>query len=179
MAESKETVENYVEFRQQMSKDEFVHRFSHPFLVQREKESGPQSDEFEFTTLQVTREELQSFLGGGYGSGSHLPVQKIVKRASNAFEGMINVGRAQNNDIVLDSPAVSKFHAYFSKDPATGDYCITDADSTNGTFVNGTRLEPHKRHSLSEGDIISFGRAVEFTYYSPNGFYDMLGLFVS
>jgi hypothetical protein len=177
MAETKDTLESYIQIRKTISKEEFLRRYAHPFLVQKLQVGPAQKDDFEFTTMEVSTEDLSSMFGGGKKGGPSPRVLRVVKRATNAFGGMINVGRAHNNDIVLDSAAISKFHAFFSKDAATGAYCITEANSTNGTYINGHRLLPHKPHTLQEGDVVSFGRTVEFTYYSPRAFYDMLGFF--
>lgn len=54
----------------------------------------------------------------------------------------ITFGRAQDNDIVIDSPIVSRHHGYFElagKAGARRCY-ITDSDSTNGTYVNGAAV---------------------------------------
>ncbi len=32
-----------------------------------------------------------------------------------------------------------------------------DLDSTNGTYLNGLRLSPHKVHSVAHGDSLTLG----------------------
>jgi hypothetical protein len=63
------------------------------------------------------------------------------------------VGRAAKNDIVIDHPAVSAYHARFEKE---GDrYTVADINSTNGTSVNGQRIA---RLLLSHKATLTVGR---------------------
>lgn len=62
----------------------------------------------------------------------------------------ITIGRAKDNDIVLDHPQVSRYHAVIERFGPR--YRIRDLKSTNGTFVNGRRIT--KPLDLKEGDII-------------------------
>lgn len=52
---------------------------------------------------------------------------------------VVRLGRAPDNDIVLESPAVSRYHATLSYTNQAQPF-ITDLGSTNGTFVNGQQL---------------------------------------
>src|SRR5262245_52871916 len=55
------------------------------------------------------------------------------REGANPFAAMVTIGRASNNDVVLEDPGVSKFHAYVRASGA--EWLITDAGSLNGTFV--------------------------------------------
>ncbi|MDO5346289.1 MAG: FHA domain-containing protein [Lachnospiraceae bacterium] len=60
------------------------------------------------------------------------------------------IGRDMDNDIVLSSPAVSRFHARIEH---RGDYFeLTDNSSANGVFVNGGRKQG--KYRLREKDVI-------------------------
>ena len=62
----------------------------------------------------------------------------------------IKIGRDLNNDIVLNSPTVSRFHAQIDRH---GDHFeLTDNSSINGIFVNGVRKRGS--YSLREKDVI-------------------------
>jgi len=68
-------------------------------------------------------------------------------------EGTVTIGRERDNDIQIDDPAVSGYHAKlvsFFKPTY-----IQDLRSTNGTYVNGTRVV---EHTLECGDIITIGK---------------------
>jgi pSer/pThr/pTyr-binding forkhead associated (FHA) protein len=68
-------------------------------------------------------------------------------------EGTVTIGRTKDNDIQIDDPAVSAYHAKlvsFFKPTY-----IQDLRSTNGTYVNGSRV---MEHTLEHGDIITIGK---------------------
>ena len=50
------------------------------------------------------------------------------------------IGRVEDNDIVLDTPNVSRHHARIEHDGTT--YRVTDLDSTNGTYIGNAKLLP-------------------------------------
>ena len=62
------------------------------------------------------------------------------------------VGRLADNDIRLDSPAVSGHHALIIN--ILNDSFLEDLNSTNGTYVNGTLI---RKHALQDGDVITCG----------------------
>jgi len=87
-------------------------------------------------------------------------VLPIRKREGNAFERMISIGRVKIVDLHVDSPSVSKMHAYFSY---KGEQLqIVDTGSHNGTYLNGYKIEAKKAVSLSIGDELAFGRHDRF-----------------
>ena len=70
-------------------------------------------------------------------------------------DGENAVGRAPTNKIHIDSKKVSRFHANIMQD--TEGCIVLDLGSTNGTFLNGDRLEPDKVEALKTGDELRFG----------------------
>jgi ABC transport system ATP-binding/permease protein len=66
------------------------------------------------------------------------------------------VGRAPRADFILDATLVSRLHCRISA--AADNLEVVDLKSTNGTFVNGKRVQ--KGH-LADGDRLRIGR-VEF-----------------
>ena len=67
-------------------------------------------------------------------------------------ESAISIGRARANDVVLDDSSVSSQHCRVR--PEQGRFVLYDLKSTNGTLVNGRRVE---RHPLEEGDVVQVG----------------------
>jgi FHA domain-containing protein/von Willebrand factor type A domain-containing protein len=67
-------------------------------------------------------------------------------------DSAISIGRARANDVVLDDSSVSSQHCRVR--PEQGRFVLYDLKSTNGTLVNGRRVE---RHPLEEGDVIQVG----------------------
>ena len=68
--------------------------------------------------------------------------------------GMLIIGRAPLNDIVLDQPGVSRQHAVIRGDPEG--YWLADLGSRNGTYVNGENVGVEPRR-LSNFDRIELG----------------------
>lgn len=67
----------------------------------------------------------------------------------------LTVGRASQNDLVLDDPLVSRLHAIFMR---KGDVVLLeDLGSHNGTYVNNERL--HNLRQLHHGDTVVVGSA--------------------
>jgi hypothetical protein len=62
------------------------------------------------------------------------------------------IGRSEDNDLVINDPLVSRYHAVIEK--RGHDYQIRDLKSTNGTFVGGRRIE---ERLLEDGDVIQMG----------------------
>ncbi len=62
------------------------------------------------------------------------------------------IGRAPTNDVVLSSPAVSKEHARIKYEDEK--FVLYDLASTNGTFVNGSKII---KRTLRDGDEVMFG----------------------
>lgn len=65
----------------------------------------------------------------------------------------LTAGRSEERDICLKDQAVSTLHCKFTKDG--NGFVISDEGSTNGTRVNGEKIEaPYK---LNSGDTIAIG----------------------
>ena len=63
------------------------------------------------------------------------------------------LGRSTNADFVLDAALVSRFHCSFSV--TDGELTVENLSRSNGTFVNGRRVE---RAVLKAGDRLRAGR---------------------
>ena len=75
----------------------------------------------------------------------------------------LTVGKAPAySDVVLADPSVSRVHARIYKGE---DGCIEirDLDSTNGTYINGEKMEPNEKRRVQRGDEVRFGN-VEYEY---------------
>ncbi len=66
--------------------------------------------------------------------------------------GSLTIGRATDNDIVIQDVLASRHHAFLVETPIGTE--IRDAASINGTFVNGVRVGSAV---LSEGDVVTIG----------------------
>lgn len=64
----------------------------------------------------------------------------------------VTLGRAVTNDIVLRVKSVSREHAIIRS--WCGEFVLSDLNSSNGTWVNGTRIESRL---LGDGILIELG----------------------
>jgi pSer/pThr/pTyr-binding forkhead associated (FHA) protein len=69
------------------------------------------------------------------------------------------IGRAEDTDIELDSPTVSRLHAKLVKQG--GVWFLEDMESRNGCSVNGKRV---KSARLDEGDLFGIGPLTAFFF---------------
>lgn len=65
----------------------------------------------------------------------------------------VTVGRSRSCELVLRSPDASRRHAEIA--PEGDGWRVRDLDSTNGTYVNGARIETAR---LASGDRLKVGR---------------------
>lgn len=69
-------------------------------------------------------------------------------------EGVLFIGREQNNKIVIDNTGVSSHHAMIE---VKGDeFILTDNNSTNGVFVNGNKITSHTLKYWDEIQIYNY-----------------------
>ncbi|WP_456444289.1 FHA domain-containing protein, partial [Thiolapillus sp.] len=66
----------------------------------------------------------------------------------------LTIGRARDNDIVLDNPGVSSHHATV-KAKGIG-HVLVDNNSTNGTFINNKRIQEQNLAFRDEIQIYNF-----------------------
>jgi phage tail-like protein len=69
--------------------------------------------------------------------------------------GSMTLGSVGENDLVLDDPAVARFHLRLLA-TAAGCWAI-DLGSPSGTFLNQVRMPPNVRQSLRSGDLLVVG----------------------
>ena len=67
-------------------------------------------------------------------------------------DGMMGLGRDSSNFIQVHDTEVSRRHAEIRREGQF--YTVIDLDSSNGTYVNGNRVE---RHTLASGDRLQVG----------------------
>ena len=82
--------------------------------------------------------------------------------AQRIAAGRCVLGRARECDFPLLQDQLSRKHAEVIEDD--GAICLRDLDSSNGTSLNGRRLEPGVKELLNHFDVITLGEAVELVY---------------
>lgn len=77
-----------------------------------------------------------------------------TKTSASAIVGQkFSVGHKSNCDLAINDSKISRLHLILSYD--NGKLTLADAGSTNGTFVNGVKVE--KSRQILNGDVIRIG----------------------
>lgn len=97
--------------------------------------------------FQIVARMKEGAGGGGAGSlvlasGERVPLGG----------GTLTIGRHPDNNLVLSDPNVSRHHAEIR--PQGDGYALVDLGSTNGSRVNGLRID---QQALTDGDELSLG----------------------
>jgi pSer/pThr/pTyr-binding forkhead associated (FHA) protein len=81
--------------------------------------------------------------------------EDVPERTFRVLPGTVRtIGRAAGADFIVDAALVSRVHCRVTA-LADGQLEVRDLESTNGTFVNGQRIEAAR---LSSGDTLQVGR---------------------
>lgn len=96
---------------------------------------------------------------GEYGKKRFVPQAKMTitdghNQRQVEISQYTSIGREAKNSIQIPDPLVSKVHCLIQFNPDLG-FVIRDLDSSNGTFVNGQRLQTDQ--VLVRGDTIKIG----------------------
>jgi hypothetical protein len=101
-----------------------------------------------------------------------LAVYPLIKgEYSTTIGEVFSIGRIGGNDFIMPDYAISKKHALI--EIKRNGCFLKDCGSTNGTLLNGTRLQS-KAAEVHDRDVISFAR-YEFAFLFPGSLYEMLG----
>ena len=100
---------------------------------------------------------------GGPDEGNSIPLSG----------GMVMIGRAPLNDIVLEQPGVSRQHAGIRGD--SEGYWVADLGSRNGTYVNGEMLsaEPRKLKNFDRIELGGSNVPVHYVYMESQSTMDL------
>ena len=143
------------------SREEFLKQYPSPvLLVQTDQLNRERS--FKTNTISGATADLARAMATGTvklnPDVSKYEVMPVVKSKNSPWAGRISIGRARNNDIVIEDASVSKMHAHvIDEGPA---FKIADASSHNGTVVNGQKLEGTNAVTLKSKDAVVFGAIV-------------------
>ncbi len=116
-----------------------------------------------FKDLVSRAEESQSGVSAApVRAGAHVAVLIMAEPGATGLPAGLDVplapatsiGRHPSNLMPLEDPSVSGEHAEITLE--RGRWWVRDLGSTNGTFVNGSRIEGAA--PLRSGDLVQFGR---------------------
>jgi hypothetical protein len=90
-------------------------------------------------------------------AGDSAGLVPLAKSDRNPYQNFIFVGRAATCDVILRDSTVSKSHAVFERDDATGAWTLRDNRSHNGTWVDEERIRGGARVTVRGGAVLVFG----------------------
>jgi FHA domain len=119
----------------------------------RDLRAAPPQESFVMAPAQAARAR---------GEAAPSPARLVVKRskalrAGEAFEAgpvPVTIGRTSDNRVALSGDDFASGH-HARVESARDGVWVIDLGSTNGTFVNGERIDG--RHRLREGDVLQVG----------------------
>jgi hypothetical protein len=101
-------------------------------------------------------------------------VLPLKKAKPGPFANTVLVGRSRTNDVCIMHSSVSKLHARIRL--GGGAPTISDAGSSNGTFLDGDQLSPDDERQLKHGMQVRIG-ACAFQVFEPGRFVELLARF--
>ncbi len=162
---------------QAVARDDFVHFMQAPVLAgsaihqgtlsSAQADSGPR--EMNRTILFEPAADAEQPASSSE-SLKHAVYPLVKGEHANSHGNFFSIGRIDGNDCIMPDYAISKNHAFI--EVRRGLYLLKDSGSTNGTLLNGARLQT-KPVEIHDRDVISFAR-YEFTFFLPGSLYDAL-----
>lgn len=167
---------HYLPLLDKMSITDFSEIYPRGFFVERLPLDFDRDVIFQFSTSEIDVPQVRNQLPPDSMLKDFLEARviEINKKKIDVDEGVVTIGRAAGNDIVLYNKTISKTHGFlYFPFAETGAY-VVDLKSTNCTFLNDTIITPYVTYNLSDGDEISFGPQTKVIYLSTGTFYDFV-----
>ncbi len=148
-----------------LSEEAFSARYPYSFLVMEVADIAP--GEVSYQTMASSRQRTRE--------AAQWKAYPVKKSDRNKFTNMITIGRTQNNDIIMDDPSVSKFHAYLQGEE--GQWKLCDAGSSFGTFLDGAKLDDTKGVKVLPTSRITLGTGLNLKLYTSLQLYQMIRVY--
>lgn len=154
---------NFESFIQSCSLKDFLHVFKFPFLIGNDLFAGEMAEGSGEDTVQFAEnQEGETPRGAAYVSKRLFYLSVDAKNAKSTQ--LFHIGRTVQSNITIVDYTISKNHAFIIFE--NGEYCLKDQGATNGTSINGVKVENKENHPLQMLDRIGFGR-MEFILAEP------------
>jgi len=99
------------------------------------------------------------------------PVWRVRKRSQDDRLA-IALGRSPRCDVVIPEPGISKLHGYLQRE--SGGWTYVDAESSNGSQLDGTAVAPMDAVPIASGALLTLGGNARFLFLSPEDLWDRL-----
>jgi len=166
----------YLPMLQEMPAAQFLQTYPRGFFVERFRLDFDNEVIFQFSTNEIDVPEVRRQTSNDLLVRDFLQARviEVNKKKIDSNEGVITIGRAADNDIVLYNKTVSKAHAFLYFPSSNSGASVADLRSTNSTFINHEKITPYLTYDLSDGDEISFGPQTKLIYLLSQTFYDFI-----
>ena len=116
-------------------------------------------------SMRMTRNELNAELAKSISASPAVAEAMLLQGGSKvSLKHLTRIGRSPDNDLILNDPEVSGWHAQIRQDESG--FLLEDLQSSNGTFLNGARLGTPTR--LTSGALIKVGATqIQFVTGTP------------
>lgn len=168
-----EQVHEYRAERKRLSRPAFLALYSTPVMLTPKRDGATGPGYFTRPKTAALPKASYALKLGFLADDSYLVLQ-VKKAEGRPFPERIGVGRTRGTDIILTSTDISKYHAYFTTD--ADNWWLTDAGSSNGTFVNGERIPPMTSILIEDCALLAFGSCL-CIFRTAVGFCDFIESF--
>lgn len=89
-------------------------------------------------------------------------------------EGAVTLGRKQHQDVVVNDGMVSSLHSQFTlefDENQERQFFYEDLGSSNGSWINGQKVDANQRVPISNKDVLRLGPNVVLKFYTSPGIY--------
>jgi hypothetical protein len=173
-------VSHLFDFTKDATCEDFMAQHPDPALIIMGSGAGLTGDEGpsdEFLTQRAGSVDVFEHLKKKSLLDPNAPVFFLVKKpGNNSFSRMIIIGRVPKCDIYLGNPTISKMHAYvtWTQTPEGKTYQLVDSRSSNGSWVNKTKLVPNQPMDLHDGDLVGLGGVIFLRFVTPQSLFSSL-----
>jgi hypothetical protein len=166
----------YLASFEDLALSQFVAAYPNGFLVEKTERFLDKDVMFQFLTDVVEDKHVLEQLRQGTVRSAVLEARviEITKRKDITEPDKITIGRSPDNDIVVYNKLVSRKHAYLQLSSEDLGCFLVDAGSSNGTFLNNTRITPHEKYQLTDADEISIGPETTVLFFASKAFHTFL-----
>lgn len=177
-----ETILDFVQETRDLTTEEaFLAEHPYPFLLQEDTgQSLPSRDDRRTTRLRGSAivPKGEGFLQGDVTIYRIYPRQEPDQASDEP--PAVTIGRDEGCDLIVEDGSISAVHAAFGiayDDDGERCFTVTDCGSSNGTFLNGDRLEARAPTNLDDNDSLRLGPAVKFQFFTAAQFFQFLSLY--
>ncbi|MHC4599976.1 MAG: FHA domain-containing protein [Planctomycetota bacterium] len=156
-----------------LSLEEFLARFVNPFLVisiveTKKKSHDEPTIDGEIVNKPTTRKYHE------HDPNLVFTYVAYIEKIEEGDPGVISLGRATSNDIVVYHPSVSRRHAVLHADLPSQTFRMADLGSSYGTEVDGKRLGRDEKAALTDGANLVLGKSAHCTFLTAHSFHRYL-----